>query len=80
MGRSKRRARERSCRGKRRFATMKEARAAAASLARRRAQQGNTIVAYLRAYGCACGGFHFGSTRDLDWSLVPGLGGGQTMR
>lgn len=65
------RARMRRCHdGKQRYATLKEAQAAAAALAHRKAKQGNPIVTFLRAYRCACGGFHFGNTRNIDWSKV----------
>jgi hypothetical protein len=56
--------------GKRAFPTLDAARAAAADMARRKEKQGSPIVTYLRAYGCACGQFHFGKTRDIDWSRV----------
>lgn len=62
--------RMRKCHGKRRFGSLREAQAAAATMAARKAKQGNPIVSFLRAYGCACGGFHFGKTRDIDWSKV----------
>ena len=61
----------RSCPTKKRpFATLAVAQASAAGLARRRKLQGNAIVTFLRAYVCACGSFHFGRTRDIDWSRV----------
>jgi len=56
--------------GKQRFDTLKQAQAAASSMADRKAKQGNQIVTWLRAYGCPCGGFHFGKTKDIDWSRV----------
>ena len=56
--------------GKQRFLTLEAAQAAAAGLARRKDKQGNTIVTFLRAYACACGGFHLGKTREINWSLV----------
>lgn len=56
--------------GKRTFPTLEAAKTAAAALAHRRREQGNVIAAFLRAYGCSCGGFHFGSTKDIDWSKV----------
>lgn len=58
------------CNGKRKFPTMHDAQMAAASMARRKDKQGNTIVTFMRAYGCPCGSFHFGRTRDIDWSKV----------
>ncbi len=61
----------RRCRqDKQRYPSLKAAQAAAAAMARRKAKAGNPIVTFLRAYGCTCGGFHFGNTRDIDWSLV----------
>jgi len=56
--------------GKQRFATLEQAQAAAAALVRRRAEQGQPIVTWLRAYGCACGGFHFGRTHQINWDLI----------
>lgn len=56
--------------GKRRFNTIEEAKAAAGMLKRRKAKTGSPIVSVLRAYGCACGGFHVGKTRGIDWDLV----------
>lgn len=56
--------------GKRRFSTLREAQAAAAGMAKRKDKQGNTIVTFLRAYGCACGGYHFGKTKEINWALV----------
>lgn len=56
--------------GKRAFPTLEAAQAAAAALAHNKAKQSNTIVTFLRAYGCACGKFHFGKTRNIDWSQV----------
>ena len=56
--------------GKQAFPTLEAAKAAAAEMARRKDRQGSTIVTFLRAYGCACGQFHFGKTRDIDWSKV----------
>lgn len=56
--------------GKRAFPTMQAAQAAAAALARRMESKGNRIVTFLRAYGCACGQFHFGKSRQIDWSKV----------
>lgn len=56
--------------GKHSFPTLQAAQAAAAAMAQRKDRQGNTIVTFLRAYGCPCGRFHFGKTRDIDWSKV----------
>ncbi len=64
-------ARQRRCHeGKRAYPTLDAARAAAAAMAQRKDRQGQTIVTWLRAYGCACGAFHFGKTREIDWSRV----------
>ena len=53
---SKRRIRRRSCEGKHRYTTAKDARAAISGLHRRKGDQG-----YMQAYHCSfCGGFHFG--------------------
>ncbi len=64
-------AKHKPCRsGKRAYPTLDQARAAAARLARRRAAQGNPVVSFLQAYPCGCGRFHFGSTRQIDWSRL----------
>lgn len=66
-----RRQRMRKCHeGKQAYPTLQAAQAAAAGMARRKDKQGNTIVTFLRAYGCPCGKFHFGKTREIDWSQV----------
>ena len=63
--------RMRSCHnGKRAYPSIEAAQQAIVSLVRKRAKQGNPIVTYLQAYGCACGKFHFGNTRQIDWSRV----------
>ena len=59
--------------GKKPFPTLQAAQAAAAMLAKRKDRQGNTIVTFLRAYQCHCGKYHFGRTRDIDWSKVNAL-------
>jgi hypothetical protein len=56
--------------GKRRYKTLEEAKAAAGGMVRRKAKGGNPIVSIVRAYGCACGGFHVGKSRGIDWDLV----------
>jgi len=53
--------------GKKPYPTLQAAKIAAAQLADKRALQGVPVVSYLRAYQCACGKFHFGSTRVIDW-------------
>jgi hypothetical protein len=64
-------ARMRSCHeGKRRYETLEQAQAAAGMMRKRKAKQGVPIVSFVRAYGCACGGFHVGKSRDIDWNLV----------
>lgn len=52
------------------YPTLAAAQVAAAKMAKRKEQQGNPIVTFLRAYGCPCGKFHIGKTRDIDWSKV----------
>lgn len=56
--------------GKQSFETLKEAQIAAAAMAKRKNKQGNTIVSFLQAYRCPCGKFHFGKTKNIDWSKV----------
>lgn len=59
------------CKGKKAaFDSMDAAKKAAASMANRKAKKGNPIVSFLRAYGCSCGKFHYGSSRQIDWSRV----------
>lgn len=60
----------RACDGKRRFGTLGEAQRAAAEMVARKDRQGLTIVTWLRAYGCRCGGFHFGRTRQINWDVI----------
>lgn len=56
--------------GKQAYPTLEAAQAAAAIMAHRKARHGNPIVTFLRAYECACGKFHFGKTKDIDWSQI----------
>lgn len=59
--------------GKRAYATMKEAQAAAHGMLHRLAKRGDPMVTFMRAYGCACGKWHIGKTRDINWQLVKEL-------
>lgn len=56
--------------GKVGYDTLEQAQRAAWLLADRKARQGNPVVTFLRAYGCPCGKFHFGKTKQIDWSKV----------
>lgn len=56
--------------GKKTYPTLEAAQQAAAIVAKKKDKQGNPIVTYLRAYGCHCGGFHFGKSKEIDWSKV----------
>lgn len=56
--------------GKKPYPTLQAAKRAAVQLADKRARQGNPVVSFLRAYGCSCGQFHFGSSRQIDWDRV----------
>jgi hypothetical protein len=56
--------------GKHSFPTLQAAQAAAAGMAKRKEKQGHAIVTFLRAYACHCGKFHYGKTREIDWSRV----------
>lgn len=56
--------------GKVGYETFDLARAAAAAMADRKAKQGNPIVSFINAYGCACGKYHIGKTNNIDWSRV----------
>jgi hypothetical protein len=39
-------------------------------MVKRKAKGKNPIVTYLRAYACACGGFHLGKARGINWDLL----------
>lgn len=53
------------CGKKIKYKTLDDAKRAAAIFAKKR-----HIVTILQAYGCHCGGFHFGRTRQIDWDRV----------
>jgi len=61
---------QRKCAGKVAYPTLKAAQAAAAGMCRRKGKQGNVVATFLRAYGCHCGKFHYGNTKEIDWSKV----------
>lgn len=56
--------------GKKPFDTHEAACAAIRRMCASKEKQGNPIVSFMRAYGCACGKFHVGKTRDIDWSRI----------
>ncbi len=62
--------RNKACDGKVRFNSLKEAQDSLYGMKRRKDKQGKQIVSVLRAYGCSCGGFHYGKTGKIDWSKV----------
>lgn len=70
MPKSSKRRMRRCCRDKRAFDTLEEAKRAAAGMAYRKAKKGIPIVTHLRAYGCPCGKFHYGKTKQIDWDRV----------
>lgn len=37
---------------------------------KKKQEQGTPVVASLRVYGCACGGFHIGRTTGINWDVV----------
>ena len=61
------------CNGKRRYESLDEAKASIRGMTSRTAKQGNHIVSFMRAYGCACGGTHIGSTKEINWEMVAAL-------
>lgn len=73
--------RMRSCHdGKRRYDTKPDADAALVAFLKRRQKQGTPIVTMMQVYGCACGGFHFGRTRTINWDLVNNYDPGKVWR
>lgn len=61
---------DKKCGGKAGYPTLQAAQAAAAAMCRKKAKQGTPVVTFLRAYGCHCGRFHYGGTREIDWSKI----------
>lgn len=59
--------------GKRRHETLDLAKRALWHFVKKRAEKGDAIVTFMRAYGCACGGFHIGRTKEINWELVAKL-------
>lgn len=55
----------RKCGSKVSYATIEAAKKGAAMFAEKK-----KIITILRAYGCSCGKFHFGRTKDIDWSKL----------
>lgn len=70
MSRPKAKRLRRRCANKRSYDTLDQAKSAAAGLVALRKKQGNPVVTFLRAYGCHCGKFHFGNTKNIDWAKV----------
>jgi hypothetical protein len=63
--------RMRSCHeGKKRYNDIKEAEAALFGWLNKRKKLGNPIVSFMQVYGCACGGFHIGRSRGINWAAV----------
>lgn len=60
----------RKCDGKVAYPTLQAAQAAAAGMCRAKAKRGNVVATILRAYSCSCGKFHYGNTKQIDWSKV----------
>lgn len=55
----------RKCGRKIKYETLDDAKRAAAIFAKKKG-----VVTILQAYGCHCGKFHFGRTRQIDWDRV----------
>lgn len=56
--------------GKKRYESHAEATAAMLGMINRKRAKGDAVVTFLRVYGCACGGFHFGRTKEINWAAV----------
>lgn len=56
--------------GKKRYETHAEATTARVGMINRKRTTGNAVATFLRVYGCACGGFHFGRTKEINWAAV----------
>lgn len=63
---------DRRCGKKKAYDTLAQAKEAAYHVTRRREKLGEPIVTYLQAYGCQCGKFHIGSSRQINWEAVLG--------
>lgn len=61
------------CESKKRYETIEAAKTGIMQMVRKKAAKGDPIVTYLRAYGCACGGFHVGKSRDINWDAFKAL-------
>lgn len=67
---------QKKCAGKVAYPTLQAAQAAAAMMCKNKAEKGSPVVTFMRAYGCHCGKFHYGRTREIDWSQVKSWGWG----
>ena len=63
---------DRRCGNKKAYETLALAKAAAWNFTKSREKAGNPIVTFLQAYGCQCGKFHIGSSRQINWEAVLG--------
>lgn len=53
------------CGSKVKYPTLEAAKVGAAIFGKKK-----KIITVLRAYGCHCGSFHFGRTKEIDWSKL----------
>lgn len=53
------------CGSKIKYNSLEDAKKAAAIFAKKKG-----IITIMRAYGCHCGKFHIGRTKEIDWSKV----------
>ena len=53
-----------------RHETRDAAMTALVGMLKKKQEQGTPVVASLRVYGCACGGFHIGRTTGINWDVV----------
>ena len=56
--------------GKRPYDSLQEAQTAAIVIVKSKAKGKNPIVSHMRAYACACGKFHIGRTKGINWDLL----------
>ena len=59
--------RNKGCDGKIKYDSIDEARKAIIHMTKRKKRSGNKIVSYMNVYGCSCGKFHIGKTKEIRW-------------
>lgn len=56
--------------GKHRYETEQQAKDAMHGWIHKRSKGKSPIVSVMHVYGCACGGFHIGRSRGINWDAV----------